>query len=341
MSQGPGTLSRRKLLGATLAAGVGAAVGGSLLKRSLGASRSRVFVGKAKDYSVDLADLLRRGLAEAGVGREQIGGRRVLLKPNLVDTNQGQLHVNTHPEVIRAAAEVFLKLGAASVLVAEGPANRRDTHEILEATGVGEVLREDRIPFRDLNYEPGPRMPNAGGLTRLSSLVLPAVVSEVDYIVSVAKMKCHHWAGVTLSMKNLFGMMPGCIYGWPKNILHHVGLHDATVDIATTIGPDLAIVDGIVGMEGDGPLAGDPKPAGLLVVGSDLRAVDATCARIMGVDPLRVPYLADSVKLGVIAEADIREVGEAWRSVRDDFALIPFPEHQALRLVRLGSDPDN
>ena len=105
------------------------------------------------------------------------------------------------------------------------------------------------------------------------------------------KMKTHHWVGVTLSMKNLFGLMPGIVYGWPKNVFHWAGLEPSILDINATVKPHLAIVDGIVGMEGDGPIMGTPKPAGVLVMGRDLPAVDATAARIMGIDPLKVTYL--------------------------------------------------
>ena len=102
------------------------------------------------------------------------------------------------------------------------------------------------------------------------------------------KMKTHHWAGVTLSMKNLFGVMPGVVYGWPKNVLHHAGIPGSILDINAAVRPHLAIVDGIIAMEGDGPIMGTPRAAGLLVLGTNLPAVDATCTRLMGLDPWRI-----------------------------------------------------
>ena len=74
------------------------------------------------------------------------------------------------------------------------------------------------------------------------------------------KLKTHHWAGVTLSLKNFFGCMPGRVYGWPKNVLHVRGIPESILDINAAVRPHLAIVDGIVGMEGDGPIMGDPAP---------------------------------------------------------------------------------
>lgn len=83
---------------------------------------------------------------------------------------------------------------------------------------------EDRIPFRDLNNEQGVAVENRGRYSSLKKLIFPRICHEVDWIVSMPKLKTHHWAAVTLSMKNMFGVMPGMYYGWPKNVLHHAGI---------------------------------------------------------------------------------------------------------------------
>ncbi len=137
------------------------------------------------------------------------------------------------------------------------------------------------------------------------------------------KLKTHHWAGVTLSMKNLFGVMPGVYYGWPKNVLHHAGIPESILDITATVRPHLAIIDGIVGMEGDGPIMGTPKTVGAIVMGTNLPAVDATAARLMGIDPRRVSYLAKaSGQLGPISERHITQRGETIAAMAQPFALI-------------------
>jgi uncharacterized protein (DUF362 family) len=125
-------------------------------------------------------------------------------------------------------------------------------------------------------------------------------------------LKVHHWAGVTLSLKNLFGTVPGICYGWPKNELHWRGIDNSIVDIAATRTPDLAIVDGIIGMEGDGPLNGTPVESGVIVMGRDLVAVDATCTRLMQLNPDRIAYLrmASARKIGRMNEEGIEQLGE-------------------------------
>src|SRR5690606_17715302 len=122
-------------------------------------------------------------------------------------------------------------------------------------------------------------------------LKLPAELLAADLVVSMPKLKTHHWAGITCSLKNLFGVVPGAVYGWPKNLLHFRGIDNSIVDLAATVRPGLAIVDGVVGMEGDGPIMGSPKPVGCVVLGADPVAVDATCARVMGLNPSKIAYL--------------------------------------------------
>ena len=296
---------------------------------------AQTFVTKVAHYQLDIADAITRGVRALGVSPDELKGKRILLKPNLVETASGAPHINTHPLVLRGTIEAFLRLGAATVMVAEGPGHRRDTLAVYEESGLADVLTEDRIRFHDLNYITGYELPNAGRQSSMRTLTFPALFQEVDWIVSVAKMKTHHIAGVTLSMKNLFGVMPGIYYGWPKNVLHHAGIENSILDINATLKPHFAIVDGIVGMDGDGPIMGDPKKAGVLVMGRNLPAVDATCCRIMGIDPYEVSYLerADNW-LGPIADGSIEQRGEAIATVRTNFNLIDtIPAQQGIRLI--------
>ena len=188
----------------------------------------------------------------------------------MVELPGGAIHVMTHPAVVQAAAEVFLGLGAAQIIVGEGPGHCRDTYMILEESGFDHILRDRRITFVDLNNDEWWTTPNSGRATKLESFVLPVTLKQADWIVSMPKLKTHHWAGVTLSMKNLFGTLPGMFYGWPKNILHVAGINESIIDINATLRPHFAIVDGIVGMEGDGPIMGTAKKSGVIIMGRNL-----------------------------------------------------------------------
>ena len=280
---------------------------------------SRVAIRRAGDYSVDLAALLYETLREFNL---PVKGKNILLKPNFVEPDAQNL-INTHPAVVAAAFEAFLRLGAASVTVGEGPGHERDTEGILETIRLRHFIGPLAGKFVDLNLDQVERVVLRTKASQLKELYLPKTVLRSDFVVSMPKLKTHHWAGVTLSLKNMFGIVPGNCYGWPKNALHWAGLTRSILDINGTVRPDFAIVDGIVGMEGNGPIQGSAKASGILVAGDDPVAVDATCARIMGLKPERIDYLANAgLLLGHLKEEKIIHLGESIANVAVPFALM-------------------
>ncbi len=330
-----GNCTRRQFLKAGFIGGVGAYTALTARCRSKeSASRASVFIASVRNYQENLRQILLRGLKEIGITKEVINGKRILLKPNLVEPHLGSAHINTHPMVVLAAAEAFAELGASSVVVGEGAGHYRDFYWVLEESGYTDILVKRGIKHIDLNMDTVSAVTNQGDSTKLKAFLVPNEVIKADILVSIAKMKLHHWAGATLSMKNLFGIMPGKYYGWPKNTLHLAGIHESILDINATVKPYLAIVDGIVGMEGDGPIMGTAKEANVLVIGRNFPSVDATCARIMGINPEKIPYLKSaSGFLGPIDEDEIEQRGEAIHTVRTNFKLVDeIPAHQGLRL---------
>jgi uncharacterized protein (DUF362 family) len=318
--------TRRKVLAAAagLAGGALALAGGARLKRWFDQPAAPVAVYRAT-YDSDLVDLFVRGLREFPAALARARGGRVVLKPNLVEAAPGR-PINTDPRVVAALVEAFRHHGAAEVLVAEGPGHHRDTELILEMTGLGELLGVVRAPFVDLNIDETRAVTLTRDFTGFGTLRLPRTVVDCDLFVSVAKMKTHHWVGATLTMKNLFGTVPGAIYGWPKNPLHHAGLDQSILDLWAATRPGLGVVDGIVGMQGDGPILGASKDAGVVVMGEQLPAVDATAARIMGLRPERLRYLQIAARLGgTVAEGRIQQVGEGITP--DPFDLLPEFDH--------------
>ncbi len=281
---------------------------------------SRVAIRCASNYQSDLAAVILETLGQFDL---PVRGKTVLLKPNFVAPDPLGL-VNTHPAVVAAARESFLRLGAERVLVGDGPALERDTEAILELMRMREYIGPLAPTFVDLNTDDVCRVPLRTRASSLRELYLPETVVGADLVVSMPRLKTHHWAGVTLSLKNMFGIVPGNCYGWPKNILHWAGITRAVLDLNSTVRPGFAIVDGIVGMEGNGPTQGAPKQCGVLVLGDDPVAVDATCARIMGLRPERIDHLAQAAYLlGNLKEERIWQIGESIRRVRTHFQVLP------------------
>jgi len=281
---------------------------------------SRVAIVRSGSYDRDLGALLFEALREFDL---PVGGKKVLLKPNFVEPDADGI-INTHPAVVGAARETFLRLGARSVQVAEGPGHERDTEGIVETIRLRDFLGPLPGLFVDLNLDEVRAVNLRTRASKLKQLYLPRTVLEADFIVSLPKLKTHHWVGATLSLKNMFGIVPGCCYGWPKNVLHWAGITPSILDINSTVRPDFAIVDGIIGMEGNGPIQGSPKPSGVLILGDDPVAVDATCARVMGLAPERIDYLAKAgALLGHLKPEKIRQLGESVASVRTPYAVLP------------------
>lgn len=314
-----------------LAAGGLAAAG--LLTAVWPRSKAGVFLARNQHYDGTLVTTIRDGLAEVGINGTELVGKRVLLKPNLVEPSRAIPHMTTHPAVVVAAAEVFRGWGA-EVIVGEGPGHVRDTEVALIESGVGEALDDGGLRFADLNYERVAWRRNRGRFSKLPGLYLPESVVTADLVVSMPKMKTHHWVGMTGAMKNLYGVIPGIKYGWPKNVLHHNGIPQTVADINSTLPRVVGIVDGIDCMEGDGPILGSMKHMGLIAVGASLPALDATLARVMGLVPERMKYLAlASRRLGPIAESRIEQRGEDWRGLADPFKVLDEPYLQKLRAV--------
>jgi uncharacterized protein (DUF362 family) len=286
---------------------------------SSNAAKPLVAIVKAASYGQDIYDSVRRILVDQKLN---VKDKRVVLKPNLVEFDRNTA-INTHPTLVHAALEGFKSLGAASVSIAEGPGHRRDTLDLAEAAGYFETVPNFEDRFTDLNLDEISKFTFPKPFSKLREVYLPNTILGADLIVSMPKMKTHHWVGATLSMKNFFGIVPGGVYGWPKNVLHWSGIPECIVDLTRVPGRTFALVDGIVGMEGNGPIQGTPKHCGVIVAGRNLEAVDATCSRIMGIDPNKVVYLNAPDCPHYNDESAITQTGESTRAVRTDFKLIP------------------
>lgn len=325
----PANIGRRALLvGGSLAT---AGIIGYPLWRALHNPRAAVFVAKNQRYDGSLVATIREGLEATGLEPKNLRGKRVLLKPNMVEPTRACPHMTTHPAMILAAAEVF-RAWDAEVTVGEGPGHVRDTDFALAESGVAEALDSEKLPFADLNYEEVGFEKNKGRACPLQGFFFPRPVVEADLVVSMPKMKTHHWVGVTASMKNMYGIIPGIKYGWPKNVLHHNGIPETVFDINATVSKTIAIVDGIDCMEGDGPIMGSLKRMGLVIVGTTPSAVDATVCRLMQVDPRQIKYLELAAgRLGPIDDKLIDQRGEAWQPLAQPFEILDVPHLRRLR----------
>jgi uncharacterized protein (DUF362 family) len=327
------SFDRRRFIGsaAGMAATTGVAADWFWPKHSVSYRKPRSFVAilNAADYSEKVETLLMDGLR---LFRLNMSGKTVLLKPNLVEDLPGP--VNTNANIIGAAARCFLRLGAARIVIGEGPGHQRDTELVVQAADLKPHLAEQRIKFVDLNRDEISKVKLKANYSGLGELWLPRSVLESDFVVSMPKVKTHHWAGVTLSLKNMFGVVPGMKYGWPKNLLHWHGIHESILDICATVPIHFVIADGITAMEGNGPLQGTTRELGRIVLADDPVAADATCARLMGFDPLRVQHLSEGGRfLGNLRADRITMLAERIEGPIRPFAVVPEFRYLLARTV--------
>ncbi|MGO9227617.1 MAG: DUF362 domain-containing protein [Bryobacteraceae bacterium] len=319
-----GAITRRDWL-----AGSAAAMVATGCARPVPLTPSQTTIVRAPAYDQRLYDIVRRLVASHGLA---VRGRSVVIKPNLVEFEPGTA-INTHPLLVHAACEAFRALGASQVTIAEGPGHRRDTLDLAEAAGYFQTIPGFEDSFVDLNLDEVTLVDLPQRFSRLKRVYLPNTVLGAALLVSIPKMKTHHWVGATLSMKNLFGLVPGGVYGWPKNVLHWAGIEESIADLHSVFPRPFTLVDGIVGMEGNGPIQGVPKPMGVLVAGKNPVAVDATCCRLMRIDPLRMGYMRMAAgDPAALAESNVRQAGESIDSLAQPFALLP--QFRGLRLER-------
>lgn len=249
--------------------------------------------------------------------------KSVFLKLNLVDYRK-DIPCCTNAAVLDAAIQVIKEFGAKEIATGDGPALSRETHEIADQNGVLAVCRKHDIEFVDLNTDNLIKVENPLGYTEIKEFLLPESAQKADLLISVPKLKTHHWALMTASLKNMFGVLPGRKYGWPKNILHVQGINASILDIVAASKPDFAIVDAVICMEGDGPLHGTPKALNAIVLGDDLTAVDTVCAELMQLPAGNIVYLRRAGQvLGNNNLETIKLSGEKLDLIKQKFELPP------------------
>jgi len=238
-------------------------------------------------YNKDISKQIALAMKE---DKLNLKNKSVLIKPNFVEFHKGH-PINTNIELIKSIVEACLKSGAKKVTIGEAAGHRKDPFFSLHRGDLRRQFNAD-ISLKDMNHGDITRVKNNGSFTNFSHFYVASPVISSDVVINVPKLKTHHWVGVTLSMKNLFGTLPGIYYGWPKNLLHISGIQNSILDLSVSIPVNYTIIDGIIGMEGDGPIMGTSKHVGAIIMSKHMLAADTTAAEIMGFNPQKIAYLS-------------------------------------------------
>lgn len=252
-------------------------------------------------------------------------GDRVLLKPNLVVDLPYTTGVTTNPHVVMAMAEICRGAGAREVIIAEGSAVGADTGAVLRNLGYDE--RAARYGCRVVNFHQDTYEHVVNPLGKnIKRIRMPRAWMEADVVVNLPCMKTHDALGASLGLKN----MKGVIHPQDKKRFHKWGLEQCIIDLAQMTLPELTVMDATIGLEGDGPVVGDPVGLGLLLASKDTVALDRVCLEIMGFDRDEVGYvrLAAAAGLGCDDPAEIVVAGAAVADVRRPFRRMTLDHAQ-------------
>ncbi len=229
-------------------------------------------------------------------------GDRVLLKPNLLTGSRPTKECVTRKEIVYCVAKMVLDAGGKPFL-GDSPAFG-SAKGVATANGYLPLLEELNLPIIEFH---GQRYQTVS--QEFNHLLLSKEAIGADVVINLPKLKSHMQLTLTMGVKNLFGCVPGKMKAW----WHLEAGKDAArfgqmlVETARTINPDLTILDGIIGHEGNGPSGGEPRELGILAAATDVFALDRSVVEIVKVDPQVVPTVAAAIKLGLCSNLEAIE----------------------------------
>ena len=283
---------------------------------------TEVSIVRCETYEQALCDQAMAQVLEPLGGLDWVKpGMRIAIKANLVSAMKPEKAATTHPALLTSLTKLLRERGA-SVVIGDSPGglyNAPTLNHVYSVTGMNQVEGAELNRNFDQKNASFPEAHVAKHFT------YTAWLDGADAIISFCKLKGHGMMSLSAATKNQFGVIPGTMkpeyhfrYPDPKNFAGMI------VDLNSYFKPRLFLVDGVVGMDGNGPTAGNPRPMGILMAGTDCHKVDMICARLIGLDPMAVPTLRAAADYGLITESpdDIEVAGDVEAFIVPDFERI-------------------
>jgi uncharacterized protein (DUF362 family)/Pyruvate/2-oxoacid:ferredoxin oxidoreductase delta subunit len=283
---------------------------------------SVVSIQPCDDYTpASVERAVRLALADlGGMNRFVSEGQRVHVKPNLLSAKPPERAITTHPTVTAIVVKIAMENGAI-VAIGDSPGGAvKGVARALEQTGTRQAAID--VGAEIANFETGGVVPRKG---RDRTFQVLRHIAEADAWISVPKLKTHVLTRMTGAVKNTFGVIPGLRKSeYHKEAPTQKEFSSLIVDLYSVAKPNLIVMDAVVAMEGDGPASGDPRYVGFIIASDDAVAIDAVCARIMGLKPDEVLTTTFGAErgLGISDLSKIEVVGcNLERAVVSDFVL--------------------
>ncbi len=249
-------------------------------------------------------------------------GRTAAIKPNLVNQFGRTSGTTTHPAVVEAIHDALKARGFEDIVVADGPSINRPVEQVFESSGMAELAARLGIELIDLNQAERRTVP-----WKYGDLPLPNVILDADCYINVPKMKTHVRCGVTLSLKNQQGI---CDYDEKRNN-HKRGVDEPLGELGKILKPDLIVLDGVEGMEGNGPTHGKRNAPGVFAVGTGVVEFDTVVAQVMGFAAEEVPMIGYATETPCVPEVR----GTPIEAIRVAFERPNQPEYDRMLGLRI------
>ncbi|HHV99677.1 MAG TPA: DUF362 domain-containing protein [Clostridiaceae bacterium] len=295
-----------------------------------------VVLEKCPDYNSDNVYMAVKKAIDrlGGINKYVKQGMKVLIKPNLVMKKSPDEAATTHPSVVEAVARIVSEAGG-NAIIADNPGGiitEKVLKGIYSVCGMKSAAEKSGA---QLNYDLEEAELQFPGGKYLKKVIVSRPFAEADIIINVPKLKSHGQMVYTGAVKNMFGAVPGVLKAeYHFRMQEHKDFANALIDIFLSTKPSLNIMDAVVGMDGHGPTAGDPKPIGLILAGENAFELDYTALNVIGVSPFDVPIIREAVerKLCPSSIEDISIEGVDPDSVR--IHGFKIPHLGALRTIR-------
>ena len=266
---------------------------------------NKVFAYKCREYDSKVFNVLKRIFEESGLKDELIPGKTVLIKGNLLMGKDPKYAVTTHPVIIHELILLLEEIGMKTIAADSpgGPLNEGYMRSVYNACKMNEAVEGTSA---ELNYDFSSREVYLEKSATLKKFELLNVVLDADYVINVAKLKTHGMMTYTGAVKNLYGAIPGLV-----KANHHFKLSDKAlfgshiVDICEYINPIFSIIDGVEGMEGNGPSGGDVVKTGIILGSRSPFALDAYASNLVGIEEKLIPTLINSRLRGLVGDYEI------------------------------------
>jgi len=261
---------------------------------------SRVSIVRCSDYSGVKASIQEALTLIGGLESVISPGNRVLLKPNVLAIRAPEAAVTTHPAVVAAMCELVREAGGVPVIgdgsgiAKPGSTTTSEAFRASGIEGVASTCGAELINFETSGYIEV-SVPDA---RQFPSLYISKAVLEADVVISLPKLKTHELTLYTGAVKNFFGAVPQKIRKQAHALEDRDRFGEAIVDIYSVVKPHLAVMDGVIGMEGNGPANGTPIPSGVIMAAYDCVALDVVASELIGLDPLKVPTTRAALSRG-------------------------------------------